>query len=250
MTHRSTTALTASVNILSLLKTSVPTPRWSPLQLLAIQSFLAGFSLALLFAVSNTRFLLDYGPESLPQAYVVSAVFIPAVSLLYNRYARRVTERRLLLTVTSIISAIYLASWLATRTGDVRWISFALLIIFNTLFVFQVVIITLHAARLFDIRQMKISYPLVLASQTMAVIFGGLSIALLTDIIGDVSNLLLLCFLLSFLQFVMTWLTMKNFPREFSQHGGQQTEATLRDVLAQPYARQKNLFRFFSGYVK
>ncbi|MCP5096704.1 MAG: cyclic nucleotide-binding domain-containing protein [Chloroflexi bacterium] len=233
---------------MSRLETAVSTSNWSSLQLLASQSFLAGFTLALLYTVSNTRFLLDYGADSLPQAYVVSAIFIPAVSLLYNRYAKKVTERRLLLTVTSVICVVYLGSWLAARTGTVRWISFALLVIFNALFVFQVVVITLQAARLFDIRQMKTSYPLVLASQTGGVIFGGLSITLLTDIIGDVVHLLLVCLLLSFLQYVMTWLTMNNFPREFSQHGDKQTDATLRDVLAQPYARHIFLYRFFSGF--
>jgi HEAT repeat protein len=229
-------------------ETAVSTSKWSALQLLASQGFLAGFTLALLYAVSYTRFLLDFGEESLPQAYVVSAVFVPAVSLLYNKYARRVTQRRLLLTVTPIICAIYLISWLAASTGTVRWMSFALLVIFNTLFVFQVVIITLQATRLFDIRQMKTSYPLILASQTGAVIFGGLSVTLLTDIIGGVVNLLLICLLLSFLQFVMTWITMNNFPREFNQPGDKQSNATLRDVLAQPYARHIFLYRFFSGF--
>lgn len=233
---------------MSQLKTAVSTSKWSPLQLLASQSFLAGFTLALLYAVANTRFVLDFGAESLPQAYVVSAIFVPIVSLFYNWYAQKVTERRLLLTVTPVICAVYLVSWLVARTGEVRWISFALLVIFNTLFVFQVIIITLQASRLFDIRQMKISYPLVLASQTGAVIFGGLSVTLLTDIIGDVANLLLICLLLSFLQYVMTWLTMNNYPREFSQHSDKRTDATLRDVLAQPYARHIFLYRFFSGY--
>ncbi|VAW38172.1 hypothetical protein MNBD_CHLOROFLEXI01-329, partial [hydrothermal vent metagenome] len=233
---------------MSQLKTAVSTPKWSALQLLASQSFLAGFTLALLYAVSYTRFLLDFGEESLPQAYVVSAVFVPVISLLYNRYAQRGSQRRLLLTVTPIICAIYLISWLTASTGTVRWISFALLVIFNTLFVFQVVIITLQATRLFDIRQMKTSYPLILASQTGAVIFGGLSVTLLTDIIGGVTNLLLICLLLSFLQFVMTWVTMNNFPREFSKHGDKKSNATLRDVLAQPYARNIFLYRFFSGF--
>ncbi len=113
---------------------------------------------------------------------------------------------------------------------------------------FQVVIITLQATHLFDIRQMKTVYPLVLASQTVAVIFGGLSVTLLFDIVGDVSNLLLVCLLFSFLQYVMTWVTMNNYPHEFSQHGDKQTDATLRDVLAQPYARHVFLYRFFSGY--
>ncbi len=105
---------------MSQLKTAESTSKWSPLQLLASQSFLAGFTLALLYAVANTRFLLDFGADSLPQAYVVSAIFVPAVSLLYNRYAQEVTERRLLLTVTLVISAVYLVSWLVAHTGTVR----------------------------------------------------------------------------------------------------------------------------------
>ena len=233
---------------MSQLHTAVSNSKWSPLQLLASQSFLAGFTLALMYVVANTRFLLDFGADSLPQAYVVSAIFVPAVSLLYSRYAQKVTEKRLLLTVITVICAVYLVSWLAALTGTMRWISFALLVIFNTLFVFQVIVITLQATRLFDIRQMKTSYPLVLASQTAAAIFGGLSVTLLTDILGDVSNLLLVCLLLSLLQYVMTWVTMNNFPHKFSQHGDKQTDATLRDVWEQPYSRHIFLYRFFSGY--
>jgi len=233
---------------MSELKTAVFTSKWSALQLLASQSFLAGFTLALLFAVANTRFLLDFGTDSLPIAYVVTSLFVPTVSLLYKQYAQKVTERRLLLTVTLIICAIYLISWLAASIGAVRWISFVLLVLFNTLFIFQVIIITLQAARLFDIRQMKTSYPLVLASQTGGVIFGGLSVTLLANIIGGVSNLLLVCLVLSILQYVMTWLTMNNYFREFSHKSDKQNDATLRDVLAQPYARAIFIYRFFSGY--
>ena len=230
------------------LKTGTFVAKWSALQLLASQSFLAGFTLALLFAVSNTRFLLDFGTDSLPLAYVVTAFFVPSVSLLYNRYAQKVTERRLLLTVTPTICIIYLVSWLAASSGTVRWISFALLVLFNTLLIFQVIIITLQATRLFDIRQMKRSYPLVLASQTGAVIFGGLSVTVLTNIIGNVSNLLLICLGLSILQYLITWLTLNNYPREFGQPNDKRSEATLRDVLAQPYARHIFIYRFFSGY--
>jgi len=114
-------------------------------------------------ATKSTRdalFLERYGPERLPYADIASALSVAAVMAVYLRASRQVTLRLLLVATLLLFSAVGLAFWIHSRSGEPGWMVAVLYIwagVFGVLLPTQVwtlanyVVTTREAKRLFGV---------------------------------------------------------------------------------------------------
>ena len=75
-------------------------------------------------ATKSTRdalFLERYSPERLPYADIASALSVAAVMAVYLRASRRVALRLLLVGTLLLFSAVSLAFWVLSRSGEPEW---------------------------------------------------------------------------------------------------------------------------------
>lgn len=218
-------------------------------QLLATQAFLGGFTLSMLFAVANTLFLKDYGVDWFPAMYIASAIAIPAATLVYKRASDLVKTQTLFIGTNLMLFLAYLAVWLTTVIFAQQWMSFAMMVFFGVAFIYQLITIPVQSSYLFDLQAIKTQTPIILASQTGALIVSGLLVGVLTAILDGVSNLLLICMLMAGLQAAVTWHTVRKFSASFEKSSSlvaARQEASWGEALQNQFGRTIGIYRFFS----
>jgi len=164
----------------------------TPLLLLIGQGFFIGAALTLLYMTANTLFLLNFGPETLPYLYLTSGLVISLASYGFAELQKRLALSGVAVMTLALFSGIFFAVRLGLTPGTVKWISFGLMLCFSLMTLMTSIVLGAQAGRLFDVRQMKRLYPLVLASQILAVVIGGSTVSLLVRLLGGFENLLFL----------------------------------------------------------
>ncbi len=218
-------------------------------QLLATQSFLGGFTLAVLFAVANTRFLKDYGADWFPLMYIASAIAIPLATLLYKRASDTVKTQNLFIGTNLALFAAYFIVWLTTVVFAQQWMSFALMVFFGVAFIFQLITIPVQSSYLFDLQEIKTQTPIILATQTGALIISGLLVGPLTSVLGGVSNLLLICMVMAGVQAAVSWFTVRKFSASFEKSSSllaSRQTASWGEAIKNRFGRTIGIYRFFS----
>jgi len=131
--------------------------------------------------VASTLFLVHFESTYLPYVYILVAILVPLIGLVYQQLAERLTFPRLLLiTLTTLfVSLIVFRLWLAT--GDPRWPAFAFYI-----WTFAIaVLISLEfwglAGQLLNVEQSKRLFSLISLGELFAIIPFGLAMPVLTE---------------------------------------------------------------------
>lgn len=223
--------------------------RRAPMQYLAAQALMAGFAATVLFTVSNARFLIDYGSEALPYAYVAIAIVTPLISLGFAKLQQRWPLPKLLPATIGVFAALFLIGWVLLTLTTSREMSFVLLVADQVIFGFMIMVINLQATRLFNLQEMKTQMPLVIASMTISAIAGGLLVPLLTRFLPDVSYLLLLGMLVLLLMIGLSITTTRAFAEQFAQTKAEQKAEgkSIRQLLAKQFIRRIFIYQLFSA---
>ena len=154
-------------------QSSAPLSERTVLTFLIGQGFFIGASLTLLYMTANTLFLLNYGSETLPYLYIVSGLVVAATSFGFAALQKRRSLATLALGVYGVFGAAFLIARVAYTESTARVLSFAMMLAFSLMTLLCSIVLGAQAGRMFDVRQMKRLYPLVLASQILAVVMGG-----------------------------------------------------------------------------
>ncbi len=189
----------------------------SPLPLLIAQAFFSGLSLALLYTVANTMFLGDYGSEKLPYVYIAIAIVVTLTSIGFAELQKRWSVSKLAAVTPTVFIAIFLAAWLVVVFSEVRWMSYVLMVGFTLMASLGSIVLGNQANRLFDVRQMKSLFPLVLAGQTFAVIISGLSVTPLVNLLGEPIDLMFVAAGATLIQLVFTFITARVYSEKLGQ---------------------------------
>ena len=145
----------------------------------------------MLYALSNTSFILVNGAENLPYAYLWACVLTPPLSFGYNRLQRRWPVSRLNFITVAAFTVLHLIAWGFSRSSYGNIAAYVLFVGYTLALAFLVIVVTTQANRLFTTTQMKTSYPTILAVQTVALIMCGLIIAPLSRWLGGEMQTLL-----------------------------------------------------------
>ena len=185
----------------------------NPTPLLAAQAACAGFAVAVLYALSNTTFIIANGAENLPYAYLWACVLSPPLSFAYNRLQRRWPVSRLNIITVVAFTLLHLIAWGFSRSSYVDIAAYVLFIGYTLALAFLVIVVTTQANRLFNSDQMKTQYPTILAVQTVALIACGLIIAPLSRWLGGETQTLLAGAGVMLIMLLTVGLTTHYFPQ-------------------------------------
>jgi len=186
------------------------------LYLLTGQIFFVALALALLEIAGAALFLVEYGSEKLPWVYLGIAVFVSALSYLYSL----LQKRRSLAAVSIVAFGTFAGLLFAARLGLLlgwNWIAFALMVAVALGFQMTLVVIGGQAGRLFDVRQMKRLFPLVMTGLVVGFMSSGLLLPLLRRLLGATENLLLVAGASMAIALGLLLATIRRFRPELTQ---------------------------------
>jgi len=171
-----------------------PQPTTSPidlrLALLLGQGLFLGFAVAMWYVAANTLFLVDWGAARLPWVYIGIAIVVSAISYGLTVLQRRWTTARVVLFIGLVLAIFVSGARLGLLLPSTRPVSLILMIGYYLAIQMVFVSLGLVAGRLFDIREMKRYFPMLIAGLNGGFIVGGLSTVFLTSLLGGAQNLL------------------------------------------------------------
>ena len=185
--------------------------------------FLLIASLMIVKPIRSALFLVKIGNEKLPYVYVLVAVFSAGIAFLYSRYAKKYRINRII-TMTLLISmACLLAFWFLIHFGyKGEWLLYTF---YTWVAIFAVVTTTqfwLLANVLFNAREARRLFGLLVAGSIAGGIFGGYSANILASRLGS-ENLIFLCIAFLAVCLILLSLIWKHRPR--SRHRGRRSKA-------------------------
>ena len=150
-------------------------------------------SLMIVKPVRNALFLTEYGPEKLPFAFMLTAVFAAFIAFNYSRLAGKMPFRLLILSSLTFTIVSLLAIWFLLK-HDLRaaWFIYGFYIWVSLFGVIAASQFWLLANYVFNAREAKRLFGFLGAGGIAGAIFGGYLTNYLSHIIGS-DNLILLC---------------------------------------------------------
>ena len=182
--------------------------------LLAGQTAALGLMMAFLVVPASALFLHVYGARTLPWAYLVVAVAGVLTSALVSRVGRRVSLAALARGLVLAYLVIVAVCWSALVVWDAGWATFVLVVLFPLAIPVGFVAIGSQAVRLFTVREIKASFPRVVAGFPLGFAAGGLVAGLVGGSLGGVEQILLLGVLSGLVLLALVARTAREFPAE------------------------------------
>lgn len=220
--------------------------------LLTGQTFFFALTLSLLEIAGTALFLVDFGAEVLPYVYLAIALFVSLLSYGYAELLKRQPLTKVAtLAVTSFGGFCFLA-WLGLIGPGWRWISFVLMVVFALGYQMIFVVVGGQAGRLFDVRQMKRLFPIVLAGLTVGFMTGGLILPTLTKLLPQTENLLFAAAISMLIGLLLLRLTIARFRSALTPAGNRPNQRfarlpSLPRLLQKPYVRSISLYQMLSA---
>ncbi|MCP3958801.1 MAG: cyclic nucleotide-binding domain-containing protein [bacterium] len=183
---------------------------------LLLQAVLANMGLCMLEVSSTSLFLSEYGPSALPWAFIAIGVVVSTFTFGITRILGR-------LSVTQLVVGVFLTTIVALLVGwgalinEITWFSFVLVI--TTILFIQLHLVCLGnlAGRIYDLRQMKRIFPLIITGAVSGWMIGGVTIPALTGLVGRSANLLLVGVVLQAAGLWATSVTLRRYRDRFGK---------------------------------
>jgi len=169
--------------------------------------------MAFIFLQATTfgLFIAEFGSKSLPYAYLSIAVLASLVAFLYLRISERIPFNRLLYLNLGFLALMCTVFRLGLATPLRRSFIFLLPFWFQTLINLVNLVVWPLAGRLFDLRQAKRLFTLVLSGSWLSNVLGGFIIAPLVGRLGA-DNLLVISIVLIIASFFLLRAILRAFP--------------------------------------
>ncbi|MEM7132282.1 MAG: HEAT repeat domain-containing protein [Chloroflexota bacterium] len=161
--------------------------------LLFAQSFLLGLSFFALYTAGTAIFLSYFDASAMAYVYVIAACLLILIGVFFNRLEQRIPLSQLLLgsmgglLLTLLLLRIGL--WATSSSLWASWVAFLLIVALRICWTLINLVIWALAGRLFNVRQSKRLFPLIIVGTVLAIIVSGLLNQPLIDLMG-IPNLL------------------------------------------------------------
>ncbi len=199
-------------------------------------AFFLGFSLTLFHTSSSAIFLSEYAADLLPQANILNALLVIALSVGYTASEKRLGFLRLLYTTVALLGVSAMAFWVLLAVVPIPLVKFLIMAWYRTLFIYGSIGLWETAARLFNIQEAKRLFAILSAAMMFATILGGLTAAPLVSLFGAAHHLLLASALGLLLYALHLMRELPRFRLYLEQHKTLEVvPMTLQDVLKNHY---------------
>ena len=161
------------------------------LGLLFVTAFFKGTSIVFFDTVASAKFLTDYSYELLPEVYIATAVVSVVLGLVYTRCERVTEPLTLMKFVLVFLITMMFGFYALLLLIDAAWLSLALMVWKDVHWVLIEIEFWAVASFLFNVRQGKRLFGLVVCGQILATVLGGFGMPWIVDLTGTVHLLLI-----------------------------------------------------------
>ncbi|MBN2826172.1 MAG: MFS transporter [Campylobacterales bacterium] len=162
-----------------------------PLSMLFIHSFLSGVALIFFETTANTMFLTDFGTSELPYVYILTAFVSVVAGFGYTKLEQRLDIKMLLKITLGFVLFIVVSFFILIRISDNSAASMAIMVFKDVVWMFVALEFGILSGIIFNIRQGKRLFGILMSGEILAGIIGGLSVGFILNFI-DTKSLLLI----------------------------------------------------------
>lgn len=182
---------------------------------------------------SAALFLEEYGADSLPWIYIFSAGIGFGLSFFYSWLQGFLPLRRVIVIIAVVMAApILLFRWGLDVAALLPITVFAMRLWTEAIYGLNDLNVAITANQLFNIREIKRTFPIISSGNLVADVLSGFSVFLLVTLVG-LNNVLLLSFLIMVAGSAILLVISRNYDHAFPDSLKQQAEAGQDDHKAQ-----------------
>ncbi|MFT7003077.1 MAG: AAA family ATP:ADP antiporter [Sulfurimonas sp.] len=168
---------------------SIEQDEFLPLVLLFLHSFLNGIALVLFEATANTLFLMKYDITTLPYVYILTA-FISVISgYFYTKLEDSISITKLLRITMLFVIFVISFFLILIKFNNSEFSYMGIMVSKDLVWMFIGMEFGILAGMIFNIRQGKRLFALLMSGEILAGILGGLSISMILNYMGTIDLL-------------------------------------------------------------
>ncbi|MEA3490514.1 MAG: MFS transporter [Campylobacterota bacterium] len=194
-----------------------------PLVLLFTFSFLNGMALVFFETTANTLFLIKHDIKTLPYVYILTALVSVIFGYFYDRLESRIPITKLLRIILLFVMTIILFFFILIKLNDSEWVYLGLMVSKDLVWIFISIEFGILSSMIFNIRQGKRLFGLLMSGEILAGIIGGISINLILNYIETV-NLLFLSSLILLISFLLLSHILHRYKNSFAKESKDELE--------------------------
>lgn len=214
-----------------------------PFLLLFGQAFFLGITMGTFFTASNTLFLVEFGAEAFPYVYLAAALVISIVGVVFSQLERHLALPTLLIMTMIFMLISSLLLWAGIWQIAASWMIFMSMVWMRVIWVTINLVLWTLLGRMFNVRQGKRLFSLVMAGPVLAFILIGLTTSTLIHLFG-ITHLLFLAGISFIPALMLLVITTRKYHRILSS-------SSDSDISGQQSQTKQGGYRqlFFSRYV-
>ena len=186
--------------------------------LLFVHSFLNGIALVFFETTANTLFLMEYNTSSLPYVYMLTAVVSVVAGYYYSKLEDSVTIAKLLQLTMLFVIFIILFFLMLIKFSDSKLSYMGIMISKDLVWMFVGMEFGILTGMIFNIRQGKRLFGLLMSGEILAGILAGLSISVILNYISTV-NLLFVSTTTLILSYILLQVILNKYSHRFEEDG-------------------------------
>lgn len=210
--------------------------------MLFIHSFLNGLALVYFETTANTLFLMNYNISELPYIYILTALVSVAIGSFYTKLEKILNIQKLLLLTLLFAISVVAIFFLLIKIFELKMFYMWIMIFKDVMWVFVGIEFGILLGLMFNIRQGKRLFGLVMSGEILAGIIGGFSVGFLLNVI-DTVNLLVISFFALLLSLVLLFKILNLFADKFQDSNG--ANESLNDEVSYLSLFKNNYYFLF-----
>ncbi|NQY94923.1 MAG: MFS transporter, partial [Campylobacteraceae bacterium] len=182
--------------------------------LLFLHSFLSGISLVFFETAANTLFLMEYSISELPYVYIIASILSVLMGVLYTKLQDKIDIQKLLKISLYFVLCMIIVFFILIKFNDNKLSFMGIMIFKDILWMFVGMEFGILSGIIFNIRQGKRLFGLLMTGEILSGILGGLSIGYILNYIQTI-DLLFFSSLTLILSIILLNKIIKTFPKRF-----------------------------------
>lgn len=184
--------------------------------LLFFHSFLSGISLVFFETAANTLFLMEYNISELPYVYIIASLVSMLIGVFYTKLEEKLDIQKLLKISLYFVLSMIIIFFVLIKFNDNKLTFMGIMVFKDILWIFVSMEFGILAGIIFNIRQGKRLFGLLMTGQILSGILGGLSISYILNYIQTI-DLLLVSSLSLVLSIILLNKIIKTFAKRFDE---------------------------------
>ena len=195
--------------------------------MLFFHSFLSGVSLVYFETAANTLFLIEYNITELPYVYILASLVSVLIGLFYSKLEEKFEIQKLLKISLYFVLSVIIIFFILIKFNDNKLSAMGIMVFKDILWMFVGMEFGILTGIIFDIRQGKRLFGLLMTGEILSGILGGLSISYILNYIQTI-DLLLVSSLSLVLSIILLNKIIKNFDKRFDEAEEEEEEQSLQ----------------------